>query len=142
MPINPESLGRPVGFSHGVVAPPGSRMLYVAGQTATDASGTIADRGFAAQFAVALDRVLAVVRASGGAPTDIARMTIYVTDLDAYRASRPDIGGVWTARMGKHYPAMALVEVQGLVDREALVEIEADAVLPPARARGERTESE
>jgi enamine deaminase RidA (YjgF/YER057c/UK114 family) len=121
-----------VGFSHGVIAPAGSRLLYVAGQTATDRSGTIVHGDFAAQFAAALERVLAVVQGAGGSPADIARMTIYVTDLETYRSSRPALGEIWARLMGRHYPAMALLEVNGLVDRGALVEIAADAVLPPA----------
>jgi enamine deaminase RidA (YjgF/YER057c/UK114 family) len=85
------------------------------------------------QFARALDKVLAVVGAAGGGPADVARVTIYTTDLGAYRAGREALGNAWRARMGKHYPAVAMVEVSGLADRGALVEIEATAVVGGSR---------
>jgi creatinine amidohydrolase len=129
--VNPEHLGRPSGFSHGVIAPAGWRSLHVAGQTATDQAGAIGDLEFADQFAAALRKVVDIVRAAGGEYTHITRMTIYVTDLDAYRASRRVLAGEWSRQMGRHYPAMALVAVAGLVDRGATVEIQADAVVPP-----------
>lgn len=134
--VNPEGLGRPSGFSHGIVAPPGARVLFVAGQAAPDAgdreargAAAAADR-LVAQFEAALERSLAVVRDAGGRPADMVRLTVYVTDMEAYRAARPRLGGVWRAAMGKHYPAMALVEVRSLVDPNAVVEMEATAVLP------------
>jgi enamine deaminase RidA (YjgF/YER057c/UK114 family) len=122
--VNPDELGRPSGFSHGLVAPPGGRLLFVAGQNAPDAGD------FVAQFAAALERALAVVRTAGGRPEHVARLTVYVTDMEAYRASRTRLGDTWRAAMGRHYPAMALVEVTSLVDVGAVVEIEATAVLP------------
>jgi enamine deaminase RidA (YjgF/YER057c/UK114 family) len=131
LPINPRALGRPRGFSHGMLAPAGSRMLAVAGQTATNADGIIIEGDFVAQFAVALQRVLDVVRDAGGRASDVTRMTVYVTDLETYRRARAALGDAWKAHMGRHYPAMALVEVKGLVDPGALVEIEADAAIPP-----------
>jgi enamine deaminase RidA (YjgF/YER057c/UK114 family) len=127
--VNPPELGRPRGFSHGIIVPPGTQLLLIAGQTAADENGAIVATDFVAQFDVALGKVVTVVRAAGGDPSDISRMTIYVTDLDAYRASRSKLGAVWKTRMGAHYPAMALVQVAGLVDRGATVEIQADAVL-------------
>jgi len=128
--VNPPDLGRPRGFAHGVIAPSGSRLLYVAGQTAADDQGHIGEPEFVAQFDAALHKVVQVVRAAGGEAKLIARMTVYVTDLDAYRVNRPKLREVWTTRMGTHYPAMALVQVAGLVDQGATVEIQADAVLP------------
>lgn len=127
--INPASLGAPRGWNNGMLAPKGGRLLFVAGQVGLDpgASGQAAE--FAAQFAGALDKVLLVVRTAGGGPEDVARMTVYVTDLAAWRASLTALGEAWRARFGTHYPAMALVEVTGLVDRGALVEIEATAVI-------------
>lgn len=134
--VNPDELGRPSGFNHGIVAPLGTRVLFVAGQAAPEAgdrgSGSAkaaADR-LVAQFEAALERALAVVREAGGGPSDVARLTVYVTDMEAYRSGRPRLGGVWRAAMGQHYPAMALVEVRSLVDPNAMVEIEATAVLP------------
>ena len=122
--VNPDELGRHTGFSHGVLAPAGGRILFVAGQTAPAAGD------FVAQFGAALERALAVIREVGGRPEHVARMTVYVTDMAIYRADRPRLGGVWQASMGQHYPAMALVEVRSLVDPNAVVEIEATAVLP------------
>lgn len=128
--LNPAALGEPRGWNHGLLAPRGGRVLFVAGQTACGASGSVEAEGFAAQFVIALDRVLAVVREAGGEPAHIGRMTIYVTELEAYRAARKALGAAWRERLGHHYPAMALVEVDGLLDAGALVEIEATAVLP------------
>lgn len=128
--INPPELGVPRGFSHGVLAPEGSRVLFVAGQTAADAGGQVPDRGFVAQFVASLEKTLAVVRAAGGRPEHIGRMTVYVTDLDAYLESRPALKHKWRERMGDHYPAMALVGVTRLVDADATVEIEATAMIP------------
>ena len=88
------------------------------------------DRTFAAQFEAALIRVLTVVAAAGGRPEHVARMTIFVTDLDAYVASRHALGDTWKRLMDGHYPAMALVEVTRLVEPDATVEIEATAVIP------------
>ena len=127
--INPISLGPPRGFSHGVLAPPGAQLLFVAGQTAADASGVVSDSAFAPQFDAALARVLTVVQEAGGTPAQVARMTVFVSDLDAYLESRPLLGDIWARRMGKHYPAMALVEVSRLVDAGAAVEIDAIAVI-------------
>ena len=124
--VNPPGLEEPKGFNHGVVAPAGARVLFVAGQTAPPP----AIAGFVEQFAAVLDGVLAVVRAAGGGPASIARMTVWVTDMAAYRANRVELGAAWRERMGRHYPAMALVEVRSLVDPAAVIEIEATAVLP------------
>ena len=127
--VNPESLGKPSGFSHGILAPRKGRLLFVAGQPGWENDNPAKAPGFPEQFARALDKVLAVVRAADGQPTDIVRMTIYVTDLAAYRASLATLAGIWRDRIGKHYPAMALVEVRGLVDQGAMVEIEATAIV-------------
>ena len=122
--INPSPLGRPSGWNHGMLGPAGGRILFVAGQTAADSGGLVE------QWSRALERVLAVVRAAGGAPEHIGRMTVYVADRAAYLAARQALGEVHRRHMGKHYPAMALVEVSALVDDGALVEIEATAVIP------------
>lgn len=120
--INPESLGRPSGWNHGMLGPKGGRMLFVSGQITP-----VGD--FVSQWDGALGRVLAVVIAAGGTAENIGRMTIYVTDRAAYLANRTPLGEVHRKHMGHHYPAMALVEVKGLVDSHALVEIEAVAIL-------------
>jgi enamine deaminase RidA (YjgF/YER057c/UK114 family) len=128
--INPPQLGAPRGFTHGLLAPEGWRALFVAGQTAADAGGQVADGAFVAQFVASLDKTIAVVRAAGGGPEHIGRMTVYVTDLEAYLASRSVLRQKWRERMGDHYPAMALVGVTRLVDAAATVEIEATAMIP------------
>jgi enamine deaminase RidA (YjgF/YER057c/UK114 family) len=122
--INPSPLGRPSGWNHGMLGPASGRVLFVAGQTGAGAAGIVE------QWERALERVVTVVRAAGGAPEDIGRMTVYVTDRAAYLAARRALGDVHRRHMGKHYPAMALVEVKALVDEGALVEIEATAVIP------------
>ena len=122
--INPDALGRPSGWNHGMLAPAGGRVLFVAGQTAPAATGLVG------QWEQALQNVLVVVRAAGGAPEHVGRLTIYVTDRAAYLASLKALGDVHRRLMGKHYPAMALVEVKALVDPKAVVEIEATAVIP------------
>jgi enamine deaminase RidA (YjgF/YER057c/UK114 family) len=128
--INPEELGRPSGWNHGLLAPVGGRLLFVAGQTARDPSGEVTISGFVQQFERALEGALAVVREAGGGPEHIGRLNIYVTDLQAYLASRKELGVVYRRLMEKHYPAMVLLEVKGLADEGALVEIEATAVVP------------
>jgi len=131
--VNPESLGPPSGWNNGVLAPTNGRILFIAGQAGweTDLPGTPPD--FVGQFARALDRVLAIVRDAGGEPTDLARLTIYVTDLSSYAAARKALGALWRERLGKHYPAVAMLEVKGLVDRGAVVEMEATAVIGGTR---------
>ena len=126
--INPESLGAPRGYSNGVLAKPG-RLLFVAGQIAWDASQQIASADVAEQFEQALANVLTVVREAGGEPSDLCRLTIYVTDKQIYIAGVKRIGAAYRKLMGKHYPAMALVEVAALLEDRALVEIEAMAVI-------------
>lgn len=138
--FNPDELGRPRGWSNGLLAPAGARILFVAGQTAVEARGDDGGTGgsdlpsrverFVAQFRAALERVLVVVREAGGMPTHVGRLTIYVADMDAYLASRKPLGEAYRALMEDHYPAMALVEVKRLVDPDAMVEIEATAAIP------------
>ena len=130
--FNPAVLGEPKGWSNGLLAPSGGRVLFIAGQTARGPSGHIESEDFVEQFALALDHVLTVVREAGGEPVHVGRMTIFVTDLKSYRASLTGLGHTYQTRMGRHYPAMALVEVSGLVDAGAVVEIEATAVIPPS----------
>jgi len=128
--VNPPALGLPRGYTNGLLAPPGSRVLFIAGQTAADGNGHVLHASFEEQFESALDKTLLVLKTAGGRPEHIARMTVYVTDMEAYRRSREDLGQIWRTRMGTHYPAMALLGVTELVDRGATVEIEATAVIP------------
>lgn len=132
--INPVEWAPARGYSNGaLVCGP---TLYVAGQIGWNAKQEFETDDLGEQFAQALDNVLAVVRAAGGAPSDVAKMTIYVTDLDAYRASTRAIGGAWRARFGKHFPAMALVAVSGLLEPRAKVEIETIAAIAGKEASG------
>jgi enamine deaminase RidA (YjgF/YER057c/UK114 family) len=127
--INPESLGAPRGYSNGVLAETGGRLLFVAGQIAWDERQTLVSTDFVEQFERALMNVITVVREAGGEPEEIARLLIYVTDKEEYRSRTREIGERYRARMGQHYPAMALLEVKGLLEDGAKVEIEAVAVL-------------
>ena len=122
----------PKGYANGVVGR--GRTLWIAGQVGWNERGELESDDLVEQLAKALDNVLAVVRAAGGSPTDIVRMTIYVTDLDAYRENLRPVGLAWKQRFGKHFPAMALVGVTGLVERRAKVEVEATACLPETSA--------
>jgi len=97
-----------------------------------DADEKIVDGGFAAQFEQALSNVLAVVAEAGGRAEDVVRMLVYVVDKDEYLASRAELAGAWRRVMGRHYPTMALVQVAGLVETGAKVEIEAIAALAPS----------
>jgi len=128
--VHPPGWPAAKGYANGVVAR--GRTLFVAGQIGWTPAGVFEHHDFAGQFAQALDNVLAVVRAAGGSAESIARMTVYVTDLAEYRGALRAVGQAWRERLGKHFPAMALVGVAGLVEPLAKVEIEATAVLEDA----------
>lgn len=124
------------GYANGIVTR--GRTLYVAGQVGWELDGTFATDDLADQFARALDHVIDIVRAAGGSPEHIVQMRVYVTDLPAYRNSLKRIGVLWRERLGRHFPVMALVGVNGLVEPRAKVEIEAVAALPdPGEGAGE-----
>lgn len=127
--INPETLGPPRGYSNGVLTDAGGRLLFVAGQVAWDNDQRIVSQNFVEQFDRALGNVIAVVTEAGGSADQIARFVLYVTDKKEYQLHLKDVGESYRARMGKHFPAMVLVEVRGLLDDNAKVEIEAVAVL-------------
>ncbi len=127
--INPESLGAPNGYSNGVLSENGGRLLFIAGQIAWDQNQQIVSKDFVEQFDRALTNLIAGLTESGGPPSDIARLVIYVTDKLEYRDRTKDVGERYRKHMGKHFPAMVLVEVKGLLDDTAKVEIEAIAVL-------------
>jgi enamine deaminase RidA (YjgF/YER057c/UK114 family) len=127
LPVNPDSLARPVGYAHGMKG--GGEWLFVAGQVGWNRDGRLVSDDFVAQFAQALDNVLDVVWAAGGKPECLARLLVFVTDTREYKARRRELRTVWRARLGRHYPAMALVQVAGLLEEGAKVEIEAVAVL-------------
>lgn len=127
--VNPSALGPPRGYANGLVTPPNVRLLFIAGQVGCDESQTLVSDDFVEQFDRALANVVTVVLEAGGAPGGIGRLIVYVTDMGEYRARTKEIGERWRARMGKHFPAMALVEVKSLLDERAKVEIEGIAVL-------------
>src|SRR5216683_6965100 len=127
--INPDSLGAPRGYSNGVLTEAGGRLLFIAGQVAWDRQQQIVSANLVEQFDRALANVVTVVTEAGGKPEQIARLIIYVTDKNEYRARLKEIGERYRARMGKHFSAMVLVEVAGLLEDEAKVEIEGVAVL-------------
>jgi enamine deaminase RidA (YjgF/YER057c/UK114 family) len=124
--INPEGWPIPRGYANGMVAQ--GRVLVTGGLVGWNADGVF-PQGFLPQLGQTLSNIKAVVEAGGGRIEDIVRLTWYVTDIDAYRASLKEMGPVYRAVMGRHFPAMAVVQVAGLVEREALVEIEATAVI-------------
>ncbi|MEU4517491.1 RidA family protein [Amycolatopsis sp. NPDC024027] len=125
--INPPELGKPSGFSHAVVAE--GRVVFLAGQTALDASNKIVGDGVVAQFERALANLLASLRAAGGSPADLCSVTIYIVDMVDYQAHAREIGAVWRRLAGSEYPAMAGIGVSRLWDDEALVEVQGFAVL-------------
>ena len=127
--INPESLGAPRGYSNGALSNPGARLLFIAGQVAWDAQQQIVSDDLVEQFDRALANLITVVAEAGGQPRMIARLIIYVTDKNEYRDRMKEIGERYRARMGKHFPAMVLVEVKGLLEDGAKIEIEGTAVL-------------
>ena len=129
--VSPPEFPKPRGYANGIVAT--GRTLFVSGQIAWDKDARIVSPDFGTQFLQALDNVIAVVRAAGGGTEHLAKLLVFVTDLDAYRAATRAIGEGWRERMGKHYPAMSLVKVAGLLEPGALVEIEGVAMLsePP-----------
>ncbi|MFI1359061.1 RidA family protein [Streptomyces sp. NPDC020898] len=127
--VNPAGLSLPSGFSHAVVAT-GSRVVFLAGQTALRADGTIVGDTLPEQFERALGNLLAALHAAGGAPADLARVTVYATDIADYRAQAPQLGRIWRRLAGRDFPAMAVVGIVRLWDEEALVELDGFAVLP------------
>jgi enamine deaminase RidA (YjgF/YER057c/UK114 family) len=125
--LQPPGWPRPRGYSNGMMAR--GTIIVTGGMIGWDADGRMAS-GFAAQTAQALRNIVAVLAEARVTPAQIVRMNWYVTDMDAYRAAQADLGAVWRDVMGRVFPAMAVLGVQALVERDALVEIEATAVLP------------
>lgn len=127
--INPPELAPARGFSHAVAARPGARLVFLAGQTALDATGTIVDGDVVVQFEQALSNLLAALAAAGGTPENLASLTVYVVDMDDYKARAREVGAVWRRLVGRDYPAMAGIGVVRLWDVEALVEVQGLAVV-------------
>jgi enamine deaminase RidA (YjgF/YER057c/UK114 family) len=126
--INPADWDQPRGYSNGLLMRGGS-ILFVAGQIGWDAKQQLVGDQFTAQFEQALSNVLAIVRAAGGDAHNIGKFTIYVTNKAEYIAEIKSVGAVYRKIIGKHFPAMALVEVSALLEDRAKVEIEAMAVI-------------
>jgi enamine deaminase RidA (YjgF/YER057c/UK114 family) len=125
--INPPALAKPSGFSHAVVAE--GRVVALAGQTGLDPEGRLVDGGVFAQFEQALVNLVTALEAAGGRPDQLVSLTVYLVDVDGYRAHAVEIGAVWRRLVGNDYPAMAAIGVARLWDAEALVEIQGLAVL-------------
>ncbi|MGW0389890.1 RidA family protein [Streptomyces sp. NPDC003042] len=127
--INPAELSAATGFTHAVTAT-GGRLVFLAGQTALDASGRVVGESLPEQFERALANLLTALAAAGGAPAHLARVTVYAVDVESYRAHAAELGRVWRRLAGRHYPAMAVVGVVRLWDTEAQLELDGIAVLP------------
>ena len=127
-PLCPPEWPRPKGYSNAVAAR--GRVIFTAGVVGWNEEEKFVETTLASQFAQTLRNIVAILACDGAGPTNIARLTCYVTSIDEYRASLKEIGTAWREIMGNHYPAMALVEVVRLVEPEAKVEIEATAVVP------------
>ncbi len=127
--INPKDLGAPIGYSHGVLVDGGGKLLFVAGQIASDQNNKIVSDNFAEQFDKALANVITVVKAAGGESNNIVRMMIYVTNKQEYLAQTMAVGIRYRKHMRNHFPAMVLVQVASLLDDAAKLEIEAMAVI-------------
>ena len=125
--LQPPGWPRPKGYSNGISVR--GRLIVTGGTVGWDATGTFVSQDLPGQFAQALRNIVAILAEDGAGPEHIVRMTCYVTDIDAYRAAQKEIGEAWNAIIGRHYPAMALVAVSALVEPQALVEIEATAVV-------------
>lgn len=129
--VQPEGWARPRGFSHAVVAA-GSRTVRISGQlAAAGGHGAVpADLDMGGQWRVALGNLVEVLRAAGGEPAHLVMLRAYVTDMAAFNRAGAAVGEAWAATLGRHFPAMTLVQVSALIDPNALVEIEGEAVLP------------
>jgi enamine deaminase RidA (YjgF/YER057c/UK114 family) len=127
--VNPPTLAKPVGYSHGFEVQ-GGKTLYMAGQVATDKTGTVVGKGdLVAQFRQVCENLNALLLARGGQMNDIVKLTVYVLSKADYKAKARDIGLVYREYFGRHFPAMTLVEVKGLYDDDCAIEIEGVAVL-------------
>lgn len=127
--LQPAGWPSPRGFANGIAAV--GEAIFLAGQVGCDAEGRFAN-GFAAQAEQALMNIATLLAEAGAEPRHLTRLTWFVTDLNAYRDARPEVGAAYRRVIGKHFPAMSVIGVSQLVDDGAMVEIEASAMLPPA----------
>ncbi|HEX4172694.1 MAG TPA: RidA family protein [Acetobacteraceae bacterium] len=125
--LQPPSWPRPSGYANGIAAT--GETIFLAGQIGWDVERRFAN-GLADQVRQALENIVTLLAETGAGPQHIVRLTWYVTDLNAYRASLPQIGAGYRAVMGRHFPTMSVIGVSALVEPQALVEIEATAVVP------------
>lgn len=126
--LQPPGWARPKGFSNGIAAR--GKLVFIAGQVGWTGEGEWREKGFAGQFRQALRNILDVLAEAGGQPQHLVRLTWYVLDKKEYLASLKEVGAAYRELMGRHYPTMAVVQVSGLVEDEARLEIEATAVVP------------
>jgi enamine deaminase RidA (YjgF/YER057c/UK114 family) len=134
--VLPTGWSRPKGYAQAVRVPSGRSLLFLAGQIGWDAKETLVGAGFTAQFEQALRNCVTIVEAAGGTAADIVRLTMYCSDRAAYMHQQRELGEAYQRVMGRHFPAMSLVEVAALLEEGALIEIEATAALPPNRSEG------
>jgi enamine deaminase RidA (YjgF/YER057c/UK114 family) len=126
--LQPPAWARPKGFANGIAAT--GRLVFIAGQVGWTGQGEWKERSFAGQFRQALQNIIAVLEEANGKPEHLVRLTWYVLDKKEYLASLKEVGAAYRELMGRHYPTMAVVQVSGLVEDEARLEIEATAVIP------------
>lgn len=128
--LNPASLAKPSGFTHGIVTQ-GGRLLFIAGQTAMDSTGAIVAQppDIVGQYKQVLTNIKVVINEAGGQMTDIVKLTIFVTDKAAYQLHLKELGTIHQSFFGKYYPATALIEIKSLWNEEAMIEIESIAVI-------------
>ena len=129
--LQPPGWARPKGFSNGI-AVRGGTTVYIAGQVGWTAQERFEQKTFAGQFRQALANIVAVLGQAGGRPEHLVRLTWYVLDKQEYLASLREVGAAYREVIGRHYPTMAVVQVTGLVEAQARLEIEATAVIPDA----------
>ncbi|MGD9953991.1 MAG: RidA family protein [Burkholderiales bacterium] len=126
--LHPQGWAKPVGYANGIEAR--GRLVFVAGQVGWDAQQQFHSTEIAPQFEQALKNVLAVLAEAGGRPEHVCRMTAYCCDKPAYLAARRELGRIWKALMGAHYPVMSMIFVSDLLDHPGKIELEATAVIP------------
>lgn len=128
--LNPTALAAPIGFAHAVASAPG-RLIWLGGQTAHDAAGNVRGESIVEQFDAAAGNVVEALREAGASAAHLVWLQIFVTEVEEYRASLTDLSRVYRRHFGRHYPAMALFEVSGLLDARARVELMGVAVVSP-----------
>jgi enamine deaminase RidA (YjgF/YER057c/UK114 family) len=126
--LQPRGWAPPVGYANGIEAR--GRVVFIAGQVGWDAAQKFHSAELAPQFEQALKNVLAVLAEAGGRAEHLCRLTAYCCDKPAYLAARPELGRIWRALMGRHFPAMSMIFVSDLLDAPGKIELEATAVIP------------